>query len=274
MARWNIRRALDVAEALRQRWPARWTSLAGRLLLDDTELKRWQSVADTVATGLDPATGLFEQFAGYFDLEDIDLTQYAGRSVPMDVVLGRERTQQSRVVKQADVVALLGLLPEEFKGEAAAANFRYYEPRCSHGSSLSPAMHGLVAARLGDTEMALGFLRKTADIDLADTQVATDGGIHIAALGGIWMLTVFGFAGLSVREDGVDIDPHLPGEWQSLTFRVQWHGRCLKIAIDLDRRIAEVALEAGEPMIFSIRDERHELRQGFGLQVPTGRVDE
>jgi trehalose/maltose hydrolase-like predicted phosphorylase len=29
----------------------------------------------------------------------------------MDVVLGRERTRQSQVIKQADVVALLGLLP-------------------------------------------------------------------------------------------------------------------------------------------------------------------
>ena len=77
-----------------------------------------------MATGLDPVTGLFEQFAGYFNLEDIDLADYAGRSVPMDVVLGRERTQKSQVVKQADVVALLGLLPEEFAGEAGAAELR------------------------------------------------------------------------------------------------------------------------------------------------------
>jgi trehalose/maltose hydrolase-like predicted phosphorylase len=133
-------------------------------------------------------------------------------------------------------------------------------------------MHGLVAARLGDTEMALKFLRKSADIDLADAQVATDGGIHIAALGGIWMLTVFGFAGLSFGKEGVDIDPHLPGVWQSLTFRVQWRGRCLKISIDRDRRIAESTLEAGEPMMFSIRGERHELHQGLGLKVSTGRL--
>ncbi len=270
MARWNIRRALDIAAALRERWPACWTALAGRLRLDEAELKLWRSVADTLIDGLQPTTGLFEQFAGYFGLEDIDLAKYAGRTVPMDVVLGRERTQQSQVVKQADVVALLGLLPEEFKGEtAAAANFRYYEPRCSHGSSLSPAMHGLVAARMGDTEMALRFFHRTADIDLADTQVATDGGIHIAALGGIWMLTVLGFTGLSLRDDGIDIDPHLPGDWHSLAFRVQWRGRCLKISIDQDRQIAEPTLEAGEPMMFSVRSKRHELRQGAGLQVST-----
>ena len=152
-----------------------------------------------MATGLDPGTGLFEQFAGFFALEDIDLADYAGRSVPMDVVLGRERTRRSQVVKQADVVALLGLLPEEFAGDTGARNFRYYEPRCSHGSSLSRAMHGLVAARLGYAEMALRYFRQTAAIDLADTHAAIDGGVHIAALGGIWLTAVFGFAGLSLH---------------------------------------------------------------------------
>src|SRR5262249_38051584 len=64
-------------------------------------------------SGWSSQTGLFEQFAGFFGLEEIDLAGYAGRSVPMDVVLGRERTQRSKIIKQADVVALLGLLPEE-----------------------------------------------------------------------------------------------------------------------------------------------------------------
>src|SRR5664279_4862993 len=82
------------------------------------------------------------------------------------------------------------LLPGEFAPGTEADNFRYYEPRCGHGSSLSPAMHGVVAARLGDVEMALRYFRQTAAIDLADTHAAIDGGVHIAALGGIWMLAV------------------------------------------------------------------------------------
>src|ERR1019366_3208387 len=126
MARWNIRRALDVAILLRARWPKVRTSLSSRLGLDDSELEQWRKVAETMATGFDPRTGLFEQFSGFFTLEEIDLAAYAGRSVPMDVVLGRERTRQSQVIKQADVVALLGLLPEEFVGETAAKNFHYY----------------------------------------------------------------------------------------------------------------------------------------------------
>ena len=48
------------------------------------------------------------------------------------------------------IVALIALLPEAFPNATALTNFRYYEPRCAHGSSLSAAMHAMVAARLGD----------------------------------------------------------------------------------------------------------------------------
>jgi trehalose/maltose hydrolase-like predicted phosphorylase len=225
-----------------------------------------------MATGLDLRTGLFEQFAGFFALEEINLADYAGRSVPMDVVLGRERTQRSQVIKQADVVALLGLLPEEFAHETGAGNFRYYEPRCGHGSSLSRAMHALVAARLGHSEMALRYFRQTAAIDLADTHVAIAGGVHIAALGGLWLTAVFGFAGLSLRSDGIAVDPQLPASWRSLGFRVQWHNRRLKIRIDQRKRLLEATLETGDPMTLVVRGEPHELRRDQALRVFAGRA--
>jgi trehalose/maltose hydrolase-like predicted phosphorylase len=271
MARWNIRRALDVAALLRERWPECWARLSRRLGLDDAELKQWRSAAETMATGLDPGTGLFEQFAGYFGLEEINLADYAGRSVPMDVVLGRERTQRSQVIKQADVVALLGLLPEEFVGEAGAANFNYYEPRCGHGSSLSQAMHGLAAARLGYSKMALRYFRQTSAIDLANTHVAIDGGVHIAALGGIWLTAVFGFAGLSMHGDALAFDPQLPESWRSLGFRLQWRSRLLKIRIEQTKQSLEVTLETGEPMTLFVSGERHELCRDHMLQVLFGK---
>ena len=66
MARWNIRRALDVAALLRERWPERWASLSSRLGLDDAELKQWLSVAETMATGLDPQNRTFRAVRGLF----------------------------------------------------------------------------------------------------------------------------------------------------------------------------------------------------------------
>jgi trehalose/maltose hydrolase-like predicted phosphorylase len=262
MARWNIRQAVDVAALLGARRPSVWTSLSARLKLGARELQQWSSVAETMATGL-AQSGLFEQFEGYFGLETIDLGDYAGRSVPMDVVLGRERTQRSQIVKQADVVALLGLLPEEFVDNTGAKNFAYYQPRCSHGSSLSRAMHGLVAARLGQSELALRFFRETSAIDLADTHVAIDGGVHIAALGGVWMIAVLGFAGVKLLPDGVAVDPQLPVGWTTLAVRCQWHGRCLQIRIDQGTKEVVAVLEAGMKMKLVVQGKSHDL---FGDQ--------
>ncbi len=231
MARWNIRTGLAVAALLRERWPAQWAALSARLGLAQEELARWTGTIATIVTGLDPATGLYEQFAGYNKLEWIDLADYAGRSVAMDLILGHDRIGRSQVVKQADVVALLGLLPAEFSGTTGLANFCFYESRCSHGSSLSRAMHAFVAARLGLTDLALRYFRETAEIDLGDTQGGGDGGIHIAALGGLWLTAVFGFAGLSLTDDGVALDPKLPAEWSSLAFCVQWRECLLRIGI-------------------------------------------
>ena len=267
MARWNIRRALDVAALIRDRWPERWARLSSRLGLEDSEFKLWSDVAETIATGLDGRTGLFEQFSGFSALEEIDLAAYAGRSVPMDVVLGRERTQRSQVIKQADVVALLALLPDEFPGDMAAANFDYYNVRCGHGSSLSRAMYGLAAARLGYSDVALNYFRQTAAIDLADSHVAIDGGIHIGALGGVWLTAVFGFAGLSVQDDGITIVPQLPKRWNSLSFGIQWRGRQLKIRIDQVEHVVDAKLESGAPMRIFVGGEGHELDFDHGVRV-------
>lgn len=267
MARWNIARALEVAALLRDRWPEHWLGLAGRLKLDPAELTQWQAAVDTMATGLDARTGLFEQFEGYFALEEIDLAAYAGRSVPMDVVLGRERISRSQLIKQADVVALLALLPETFAAQSGADNYRFYEPRCGHGSSLSRALHGLVAGRLGQSQAALAYFTQTAAIDLADTHVAIAGGVHIAAQGGLWMIAVFGFAGLSIQDGELAIDPQLPEAWENLRFPLQWRGRHLRVSIQCAGSRLVVELEAGAPMMMRVNGLSHALSKAVSLQV-------
>ena len=50
----------------------------------------------------------------------------------------------------------------------------------------------MVAARLGDTEMALRFFRQTAAIDLADTHAVMDGGVtsRLSVGSGCWRYSV------------------------------------------------------------------------------------
>ena len=202
--------------------------------------------------GDDAQSGLIEQFAGYFALEQIDLTAYASRTAPMDVVLGRERTAASQVVKQADVVALLAVLPDLFDRAAKERNFAYYEPRCGHGSSLSPALHALVAARLGHLDLAGRYLNQTAHIDLDSPTVNSAGGVHIAAMGGLWMAVMMGFVGLEPLGEELALDPMLPEAWQALAFRLQWRGRVVRVRIDARRRVVAATLERGDALAIRV----------------------
>ena len=266
MARWNIRRGIEMAAVLRDRWPDRWADLAKQLGLDDAELGQWAEAADTLFTGLVTESGLYEQFAGFFGLEEVDLSNYADRKLPLDVILGRERTQRSQVVKQADVVALLALLPEEFDVAARRSNFRFYEQRCGHGSSLSKGMHALVAAQLGEMDLAVRYFHETAATDLADTSDGSAGGVHIAALGGLWQAALFGFCGLSLGADALGLDPHLPPNWRRLGFHAHWRGRLVRIAIDQAADEVHVTLVTGEPMPLVLRGQRHTLATAGALR--------
>ncbi|MGI9146432.1 MAG: glycoside hydrolase family 65 protein [Chloroflexota bacterium] len=261
MAQWNLQRGLDTAALLENRWPDEWRALRARLGLDVDEMAHWRDAAAGLVSGQDPVTGRIEQFAGYFGLEDVDLTQYAGRTVPMDVVLGRERTQASQIGKQADVVMLQALLPDRFDLRAHATNFRYYETRCGHGSSLSRAMHAIVAARLGDLDVAARYFRETAATDLGNANAEGAGGVRIAALGGLWQAAILGFAGLKLEADGLRFSPCLPPGWELLCFRVQWRGRELELRLERALRLFTATLASGDPMRIYVGEQVHTLHQ-------------
>ncbi|MCC6175413.1 MAG: glycoside hydrolase family 65 protein [Chloroflexi bacterium] len=262
MAQWNLERGAEVATLLRARWPKTWAALASRLGFTDDETAQWPQIAAKLYTGFDPATGLFEQFAGYYDLEEIDPARYLGAKASVEAQIGRTVLIGSKIVKQADVVMLLALLEDRFSPAVRRANFRYYETRCAHGSSLSRGSHAWVAARLGNIDMALEFLKDTAAIDLEDATGTSAGGIHIAAQGAIWQTVVFGIAGLSLHDDGIGLDPRLPSGWDSLAFHLRWRGRLVRFQFECSARRVTATLAEGSPMTLHLGKDAPTLQPG------------
>lgn len=273
LARWNLERAAEVWRLLEQRWPAKRRALEASLLLGDEEVDEWRRVAASMALKVDPESHLIEQFAGYFALEEYDLAPLRAegrRTAPMDMLLGRERTLRSRIVKQADVVMLLQMLWDRFPPEVREANFRFYEPRTCHGSSLSPATHALVAARLGELETAQAYFKLAAEIDLANEMGNAAGGVHAAALGGLWQAAVFGFGGVCVRGgETLGVDPHVPNAWRTLRFPLQFRGSRLVVSATADE--AEVRVLSGPRVRVAIgRAPAIELGPGEKASRPVG----
>jgi kojibiose phosphorylase len=256
LAAWCLRRGIEIAEYLEHSDEHQWQALAAKLAISATDLSHWRTVADRLETGYDPATELFEQFAGYYKLREFDLSDHDTGVATLDVKLGWAELQKLRTIKQADVVMLVYLLWNELKPSARAANFRFYEPRTTHDSSLSPSMHALVAARLGDLELAEAYLRRAARIDLDFTRkgwAGATGGVHIAALGGIWQALVMGFLGMQPERDGVRFAPQLPPHWHSLSAPVIWRGATLRVTAT--RGHWEIRHEGGESVQVAVGEQ-------------------
>ncbi len=220
MARWNLGRAASEARRL------------GALNAD--ELERWDALAAGLVDGYDPATGLYEQFAGYFALEPLIIRDMLPRPVWADTVLGRERVQGSQVVKQADVLMLHHLIPEGVAPGSLGPNLAYYEPRTAHGSSLSPAIHAGLLARAGRFEDALETLQMAAQLDLDDLVSSADG-VHVATMGGLWQAIVNGFGGIRPSRDRLLVDPRIPASWTSLEIPVRFRQSQVRVRATGDR---------------------------------------
>ncbi len=57
---------------------------------------------------------------------------------------------------------MLNLFRSRFSADIKQANWRYYEPRTEHGSSLSACAYAMVAAEFGALDSAYAYFLKTA----------------------------------------------------------------------------------------------------------------
>lgn len=247
MARWNLRRAAELA--MRD----------GQAATSD-EIASWRKIADALVDGYDPTTGRYEQFAGFFKLEPLVIADFAQPPVAADVLLGSGRVAGAQIIKQADVLMLHHLIPDEVVPGSLLPNLSFYGPRTAHGSSLSPAIQAGLLARAGQPNDALPLLRLALRIDLDDLTGSTAGGLHLATFGGVWQALSYGFLGLWPASNGLTIDPQLPDEWTALEMTVRFAGARVSVRAEHDT----VTIRAGAPV---------PIRLGGGSATEVGPAD-
>ncbi|MGC9669787.1 glycosyl hydrolase family 65 protein [Planosporangium sp. 12N6] len=214
MARWNLRRA---------------AALDG---IGSTERAAWLALADALVDGYDARTGVYEQSTGFSGLEPIVIAELTARPVAADLLLGTERIKQTQILKQPDVLMLHHLVPDQVAPGSLPPNLDFYEPRTAHGSSLSPAVHAALLARVGRFDSALEWLRVAARIDLDDRTGTTAGGLHLATMGGLWQALAFGFAGVRPTQRHLVVDPRLPPQWNALELGLRYQGQPFRLRVE------------------------------------------
>ena len=249
LARWNLRYVLSLLESLKKEETDAYHALVAKTGLTEEETAQWNVVQEKIYLPRKEGTKLLEQFEGYFELDNVTIEKYDENDWPVrPEALKTKKTRETQINKQADVVMLLHLMGNEFDEETIKENYAYYEKRTLHGSSLSPSIYSVMGLKVGDDSKAYRYLRRAAFLDLLNMQGNTREGVHAANTGGVWQTIVFGFAGVSQREDGMlKVCPNMPKEWQKLSFRLHYRGAWLEITSDGSNQ-AEVRRLAGDPV--------------------------
>ncbi|RYE09036.1 MAG: glycoside hydrolase family 65 protein, partial [Sphingobacteriaceae bacterium] len=115
--------------------------------------------------------------------------------------------------------------------ETIRRNFDFYEARTVHESSLSPCVHAILAAKLGDQQRAYEFYLRTARLDLDNYNNDTEDGCHITSMAGTWMAVVEGFGGMRVKNGQLSFTPFLPEKWKSFSFHINFRNILLEVKV-------------------------------------------
>ena len=270
MAKKCFQWALETVAEMRKKAPKQLQRVIKRTRLTDAELRDWRRKARDMRVLQDARTGLIEQHDGYFDLPHLDLSKVPPTDFPLYHHWAYVRIFRWDMTKQPDALLLPFFFSHEYSEKEKRVNFEYYEPRCSHESSLSPGIHSIIAAELGLHQKAYDYSLHAARLDLDDYNRNTHEGLHTTSMAAAWLLLVYGFGGL--RSDGpvLAFQPSLPKKWKSYSFRILHRGSVLGLTVD--KKSVTFQIHDGPDLSIEVFGTRHSVdRDGLTLPLPTNR---
>jgi alpha,alpha-trehalose phosphorylase len=241
MAQRNLAFAADLVEKMPE--------VASNLGVTTEEAASWRDAATAMYIPFDERLGVHPQHEGFTDYAMWDFADTPPDHYPLLLHYPYFQLYRKQVVKQADLVLAMHMRPDAFTAEQKARNFAYYEPLTVRDSSLSACTQSVMAAEVGQLDLARDYLAEAALMDLADVEHNTSDGVHMASLAGAWLALVQGFGGMRAGAGALSFSPCLPPGITRLRFRLRYRGRKLRVTIVAARATYE--LMDGEPLQIS-----------------------
>ncbi|MER7168682.1 glycoside hydrolase family 65 protein [Micromonospora sp. NPDC000207] len=238
MAQRNLLTAAEVAMRLRDE--------ALDLGVTEEEAAAWRDAAHSMTIPYDEELDVHEQVEGFTRLQEWDFEHTPPDKYPLLLHFPYFDLYRKQVVKQADLVLAMHWRGDAFTAAQKTRNFNYYERRTVRDSSLSACTQAVLAAEVGDLQLAHAYLREAALMDLHDLNENTRDGVHMASLAGAWIALVAGFGGLRDHDGTLSFAPRLPSGLTRLEFSLQW--RQSRVHVDVRSHQTTYALRPAGPV--------------------------
>ncbi len=232
MAQRNLRGAADVV--------IRHPDAAAALGADAEEAASWRDAAEDMLVPYDERLGIHPQSEGFTEHAVWDFSATPADQYPLLLTAPYFSLYRMQVVKQADLVLAMHVCDDCFTADEKARNFAYYERLTVRDSSLSAATQAVIAAEVGQLDLAHDYLGEAALMDLRDINRNTRT-VCTAPLAGTWSALVAGFGGMRRHRRAHTIRPRLPGGLTRLSFRLHHRRRRLCVTVTQDDSTYEPA---------------------------------
>ncbi|RKE02562.1 glycoside hydrolase family 65 protein [Marinifilum flexuosum] len=258
IANWCMKYTQEAMAHVKETNPARFEEILKNLNFDfDKETAKWSDIIENMYYPVDEETGVYLQQDGFMDKEQILAADLDPAIRPINQHWSWDRILRSCFIKQADVLQGIYLFEDQYDLETIRKNYDFYEPRTVHESSLSPCIHSILAAKIGDEERAYNLYLRTSRLDLDDYNKEVHEGLHITSMAGTWMSVVEGFGGMRVVNGQLVLNPMLPKVWKSYSFKVRFRGNLLNVTVSQDG--VGVINEEGEDISIFIQDDEYQI---------------
>ncbi len=205
---------------------------ARTLGVDAKEITGWREAAEKMFIPYDERLGVTPQDDTFTEHEKWDFQGITPDQYPLFLHFTYFDIYRKQVVKQADLDLAMVLFSNKFTLEQKKRNFAYYEPLTVRDSSLSAASQAVMAAEVGQLQLAYDYLGEAALIDLHDLHHNVRDGIHMASLAGAWTALVAGFGGMRLQNNKLCFTPRLPGALKRLVFHIRYRDSRLRVEVD------------------------------------------
>jgi alpha,alpha-trehalose phosphorylase len=216
-----------------------------KLSIEEEEITRLKQAAKNIVLLFDDQLNIWLQDQEHHLRKPLPKGILPNQGLPIFLKYHPQFVYRHQVLKQADVIAAQVLLNQY--DDRFQSSFHYYLPMTSHDSSLSKCMYGIGAYHIDEDELAFNYFKEVLLLDIDDTKGHTKNGLHLANMGGAYLMVMKGLFGIYLDET-LSINPVKQSQFNEVHYGFHYQGTNITLTL----KKTHFNIKVSEPIVLTI----------------------
>ena len=229
--------------------------------LNDEDLSLIKEAYQNMTLLVDEKLNIVKQDDSFLDKKDINISTLDKDKFPLLLYYHPLFIYRYQLIKQADAMLALVLF-NEVSDDIYKNSFEYYLKRTTHDSSLSKCIYGIAAYQIGKTDLGYEYFKRVAELDFRDSHNRTQHGLHVANLGGSYLMLLYGILGFRFK-DIFELNPVYQTQIEAFETSIKYQQTTISISVDQN----VLKLKVDRPLKMKIHKEMMEVKKHYEYKI-------